>query len=117
MGLSISAYSKISQELFWLIHNELSDYEISSCYFKELNREVFINGNSKTYIPDFIYKNKIIEYDGLYWHDEIKDNRRNQFYFDNGYELLVITDNDFNRQKKPQDVVNKCVKFLRNETK
>jgi hypothetical protein len=117
INLSISSYSKISQELFWLIHKELSEDEISSCYFKELNREVFINGDSKIYIPDFMYKNKIIEYDGLYWHDKIKDNHRNQFYFENGYELLVITDNDFNRQKKPQDVVNKCVNFLRNETK
>ena len=117
LNLSISSYSKISQELFWLIYNELSDNEISSCYFKELNREVFINVGSKTHIPDFMYKNKIIEYDGSYWHDKIKDIRRNQFYFDNGYELLVITDNDFNRQKKPQDVVNKCVNFLRNETK
>jgi len=113
--LSINSYSKISQELFWLIYEKLSDDEKIFCYFKELNREVVINNDSKTYIPDFVFKNKIIEYDGSYWHDKTKDNLRDLFYINNGYKTLIVTDNDFNRQKKPKEIVDKCINFLRNE--
>jgi hypothetical protein len=115
INLSINSYSKISQELFWLIYDDLSNDEKTNCYFKELNREVFINNDNKTHIPDFVFKNKIIEYDGTYWHNKNKDELRNSFYSNNGYDLLIITDNDFNRQKKPKEVVDKCVNFLRNE--
>jgi hypothetical protein len=115
INLSINSYSKISQELFWLVYRELSDEEKTYCYFKKLNREVFINNGNKTYIPDFVFKDKIIEYDGNYWHNEIKDDLRNSFYLNNGYKLLVVSDNDFNRQKKPKEVINKCVNFLRDE--
>jgi len=115
LNLSLSSYSKISQELFWMIYDNLTEDEKKCCFFKELNREVFINSNNKTYIPDFLYKNKIIEYDGSYWHNEVKDNKRNLFYDNNGYKFLVISDNDFNRQKKPIDIVNKCINFLRDE--
>ena len=117
INLSINSYSKISQELFWLIYNDLSDNEKINCFFKELNKEVFIHNDNKFYIPDFVYKDKIIEYDGQYWHDKNKDKERDSFYFKNGYKLLKISDNDFNRQKKPKEIIIKCVNFLRDEEK
>jgi hypothetical protein len=113
--LSINACSKISQELFWLIYKQLSNEEKINCHFKELNEEISINKDGKTYIADFVYKNKIIEYDGSYWHDKDKDIIRNSFYYNNGYEVLIITDDQFNRQKKTKEVINKCVNFLKNE--
>ena len=93
----------------------MSNEEKINCHFKELNEEISINKDGKTYIADFVYKNKIIEYDGSYWHDKDKDIIRNSFYYDNGYEVLIITDEQFNRQKKTKEVINKCVNFLKNE--
>ena len=39
--------------------------------------------------------------------------KRKDFYIKNGYELLVISDTEFNRQKKPNTVVDKCLNFLK----
>jgi hypothetical protein len=113
INLSGSACSKISQELFWLVYDKLNQDEKKECFFNDLNKEILISDGEKLHIPDFVYKNKIIEYDGTFWHNLIKDENRNIFYIKNGYEVLVITDKDFNRQHKPQNIIDKCVKFLK----
>lgn len=109
--------SKISQELFWMIFEKLNSDEKSNCFFRELNKERLIKvDNLKYYFPDFILNNKIIEYDGMYWHDKKNDNIRNDFYAKNGYKLLTINEVEFNRSKKDPSVINKCLTFLRDET-
>jgi len=105
--------SKISQELFWEIYDKLKDK--SNCYFHELNKEVFLHNDGKLHFPDFVYKNKIIEYDGKYWHNKDKDDERNIFYTNLGYKLLVIDSDEYNRKKKPNNLIEKCIKFLINE--
>jgi hypothetical protein len=77
-------YSQISQDLFWEIHDKLINK--TNVYFHNLNSEFVIripesfNYINTVMIVDFKYKNKIIEYNGNYWHDCDKDNIR--------YEIL-----------------------------
>lgn len=115
-NIKTNRYSKISQKLFWNIFNNLTSDEQKLCYFKELNNEKLLKvSENKYYFPDFLFKNKIIEYDGIYWHNDEKDNIRNTYYNNNGYDYLIINENDFSRNNFNLDVINKCIKFLRNE--
>lgn len=114
-NLKTKRFSKISQELFWSIYDKLSIKD--NCYFKELNSEFFLRKNEFIFFPDFVYKNKIIEYDGIYWHDSEKDDIRNKIYEDLGYEVLIINSDEYNRKNKPKEIINKCLNFLENETK
>jgi very-short-patch-repair endonuclease len=115
-NLKTKKVSKISQKLFWLIYDELTEEEKEKCFFKELNREKLIKVNdSKYYFPDFILDKKIIEYDGSYWHNEDDDKVRNEFYNKNGFDVLCINENEFNRKTKNYDIITKCLNFLRYE--
>lgn len=111
--LKNNGVSKISQDLFWEIYKRIDDDD--NCYFNELNKEILLRNNDKIYYPDFVYKNKIIEYDGKYWHDEESDTIRNNFYINMGYEVLIVSSDEYNRNKKSEDIINKCVSFLINE--
>lgn len=113
INLSNNRVSNISQELFWSIYNQLPSK--INCYFHELNKEIFIKKDDTIYFPDFIYNNKIIEYDGLYWHNEEKDKKRNKFYEKMGYKLFIVNSNEFNRNKKDEKIITKCLKFLLDE--
>ena len=72
--LKTNGVSKISQELFWEIYNNLPNR--NNCFFHELNKEIMIRNENIIYFPDFVYGNKIIEYDGWYWHNEERDRKR-----------------------------------------
>jgi hypothetical protein len=75
-------YSKISQELFWSIYNELNENLKKNIYFSELNQEYFIRVlnsfknyykiNQTLYFLDFAikYNDKkfCIEFNGDLWH-------------------------------------------------
>lgn len=117
-----SAVSKPSQELFWMIYNSLN---LVNCYFSELNyeksiiiteddREYFSNYeklNKTRYVLDFVYNNKIIEFDGEYWHmDEEKEIAKDTFLNSKGFEILHITDKEYFNNK--QEALNRCIEFL-----
>lgn len=117
-----SAVSKPSQELFWMIYNSLN---LTECYFAELNyeksititeddRKYFSNYeklNKTRYVLDFVYDNKIIEFDGKYWHmDEEKETAKDVFLNSKGFKILHITDGEYFSDK--QETLNKCIKFL-----
>lgn len=109
-------YSKISQKLFWLIYERLNEKEKESCWFKELNKEVLVKvSEDKFYFPDFLMGKKIIEYDGKYWHQEQDDNIRNSLYEKNGYDIMIVNEDDFNRTHMCNNIIDKCINFLRNE--
>ena len=109
-------YSKISQKLFWLIYNRLTEEEKKECFFKELNNEKLLKvDENKYYFPDFVYKDKIIEYDGIYWHNIEKDVERNNYYTMLGYKFIIINEKIFNRNKIDDNVINMCIEFLKNE--
>ena len=108
--------SKISQELFWLIYEKLDEDKKKNVWFKDLNKEKYITDNNKHYyFPDFVLNNKIIEYDGKYWHTKEKDVIRNKFYNDNGYQILSINESDFRRGYKPETTIIKCLNYLNDE--
>lgn len=117
-----SAVSKPSQELFWSIYNKIS---LDDCYFSELNYEktvtitdkdkiIFSNLeklNKSRYVLDFVSKNKIIEFDGIYWHtDQEKEIAKDLFLESKGYQILHITDKEYEQDK--EEVLNKCIRFL-----
>lgn len=114
--LKANRYSKISQELFWKIYNYLEDK--SETYFHDLNNEYVIripdkyNHENTVMMLDFKYKNKIIEYNGNYWHNSEKDNIRYSILKEMGYDVLVVTSDEYNRNKKSANIVDKCLKFL-----
>lgn len=86
------------------------------------------------FVYDIVYNNKIIEYHGDFWHanpkryketdilnwpggkqisvQELwkKDQLKLQFAKDQGYEVLVVWESDFNQDK--QKVINQCIQFL-----
>ena len=127
------AYSNISQELFFsIIENEMVDKK--KCFFYLLNEEKNLEHGKDIFKPDFIYNNKIIEFFGNYWHANPKfysnfekkirrgtknysvesiwkiDEYRLNFFKKNGYEVLVIWEEDYRKDKKT--TIKKCIEFL-----
>jgi very-short-patch-repair endonuclease len=117
-NLNNKKYSKISQKLFDDIKNSLpKDLKI---YYAENNGEYFINLNDEQKInmnkfcirPDFLIDNKIIEFNGDYWHKYTKDSDNNRYEFlkSLGYDILVIQECDY--KKTPHNVLEKCLQFI-----
>jgi len=110
-------HSKISQVLFWEL-NELLDNPDDVNFFERNGEEIFyVNDNGlRTIFVDFKYGNKIIEFDGDYWHStdeqKEKDNKRDEFLKLKGYEILRIKEMDYKNNK--QMVIDECINFLKN---
>jgi len=114
-------YSKISQDLFWGIFSKLENDDRLNCYFYELNNEYvfYVWENNMTIISvDFKLGNKIIEFDGDYWHskDEQKkiDSNRDDFLVKKGY--IVKRVKEFEYMSNKDFVINNCLNFLKNGT-
>lgn len=120
--------SEISQNLFWAIYNNLETK--SNCYFNELNNEYkiyieekdkylfgddYIYLNKSRYNIDFLYGDKIIEFDGTYWHqDEYaikKDIIKDKFLLEKGYKILRIPEKDY--VENPEQTIQRCLTFLK----
>jgi len=114
-------YSKISQKIFWMIYEKLSSLEKENTYFKELNNEWYIKDVDGFYFVDFKCGNKIIEFDGIYWHknSKEKDEIRNTVYKNSGYQILIINENNLvdKKNKISNELINECVNFIKNENK
>lgn len=119
-----SGTSRPSQQLFWNVYNQLK-LEEEYCNFAELNHEKTLTisqedkqvlaeykkMNSRRYSLDFVYKDKIIEYDGAYWHSDLeKEAAKEAFLNHKGYTVLHILDDDY--QMDSQKELNKCIDFL-----
>ncbi len=114
-------YSKISQELFWSIYDEIKKFTSEGeIYFAELNKEYFFNVkrtdiNLNCINVDFKYLKKIIEFDGDYWHSSKRqielDKKRDKFLKSKGYDVLRIKECDYKKNKSR--IVKKCIKFLK----
>jgi len=111
-------YSKISQKLFWMIYHNLTNNEKMKCYFGELNEEYVFYVNTtdiKIMYVDFKLEDKIIEFDGTYWHSleesKINDKIRDNYLQSKNYKILRIKEQDFVDNNTA--VVEKCLLFLR----
>lgn len=122
ISYGFSKYSKISQEMFWDIYNQVPENMKSDIHFGELNSEKSIkienNINTKlnkyVYSMDFCFKAKNIEFDGEYWHSvegiKEKDSIRDEYIKNQGYEILRIDEMDYRKNKEM--TLEKCIKFL-----
>lgn len=117
-------YSKISQKLFWKIL-DIGKFEQKDMYFAENNGEWFIYDENRKNISkfDFKFENKIIEFNGDYWHRnpefyspvleiQQRDKYKKKLAKKNNFEILIIWENDYN--KDPKTIVEKCIQYLRN---
>jgi len=129
-------YSKISQELFWHIYDQLLPEDQDKCYFAELNKEFEYKDNilNQYFFLDFVItgnKRKVIEFNGNFWHmnPEIynesdintvtkltakehwnKDANKYKSCINRGYSVLPIWESDY--RKNNQNVINRCLNFL-----
>lgn len=127
-----SGYSKISQKMFWEVHKF---YENNNIKFEELNGEVirYDKENNRHYRYDYVdfTKQKIIEYNGDFWHCNPEQYESNhihkimnvsasylwekerlkiEWFEKRGYEVLVIWDSEY--RKYPKQTLEKCIEFL-----
>lgn len=127
-----NAHSKISQKLFWELYNDLEQLNEKNTNFFELNAECNFFKNDKLIKVDFKYQNKIIEFNGDFWHanplyykkDDIiketkasdiwqRDYNRNEWLKSAGYLILVIWENEYINY--PKETLLKCKNFIINE--
>lgn len=118
-------YSKDSQTLF-------DQFNIKESNYYTNNGEIrLVSENGKVFLYDFYWNNKIIEYNGDFWHanpkiynadDNVyfnvkaetlwkKDEIKNKLAIDKGYELLIIWENDY--KKDPIQTIQICKNFLK----
>jgi very-short-patch-repair endonuclease len=112
-------YSKISQELFISVYNELKKLGfVDKVYFAKLNENNEIHNTSNNYefrlklnnsyiLPDFFIPNLklILEFDGTYYHRDTPENKlreenRNKNIIDSGYSVIHISEKEYNENKE-----------------
>lgn len=116
--------------------NDLIDSIVKTLQIEKAKKEKWIKNKitQKAYSYDFCYKNKLIEFNGDYWHcnpmiyestyinptknisaqelwdyDKEKINTANQY----GYQVLTVWESDYN--KDPQGTIQKCINFLKED--
>lgn len=122
-----SNFSKISQELFWSIVNQLDD--LDGIYFAQLGKDKSkdLSGANNEYrlklekmvLPDFIdtTQKKVIEFNGIYWHGEVgrgnkeRHEKKIELYEKNGYKVLTICENQYRTNKS--ETIELCLNFLK----
>jgi very-short-patch-repair endonuclease len=123
-------YSKVSQNLFWCLY-DIIKHDFKGIYFAQLkNNEVDESGRNyehridigSSFIKaDFFVSdnNKIIEFDGDYWHGEERGNQqrdkeRDDKLIEAGYQVLHIKERDYNTD--PSTVIKECKDFIYDRT-
>jgi hypothetical protein len=123
-----SNFSKISQELFWNIIEQLDVCD--NIYFAQLNEnkekdnsgmnhEIVLKLNQMVIKPDFIdtKQKKIIEFDGEYWHGEVghgnkeREEKKDRTLIQQNYQVLRIGEKEYKNDK--QGTIKKCLNFLK----
>ena len=123
--------SLISLELFVLISKKIKDDK--HIYYHHHNKEKFLidTQTKKLYFYDFVYKNKIIEFNGDFWHMNPKQYTSNdinvktklratdvwehdkfkiQLAHNNNFKIKTIWESDYKNNKIT--ILNECINFL-----
>lgn len=125
---NICSYSKISQELFYQIYEKIKD-DFKEIYFATLKTgyfnkyenseyEVLAEDKVHRYFLDFYIKdnNKIIEFDGDYWHSEKRGNSAWEINRENSLKRLGFTNilriKECDYKKNPTNEINKCLEYI-----
>ena len=119
-------YSNISQELFNKINEKIvNDYKeifYATNNLEKTNNNEFLVIDPKTqkkYLLDFYIKdiNKVIEFDGDYWHGEKRGNQeRDRIREENlnrlGYtQIYRVKERDY--LKNPEQTIDECIRFIK----
>lgn len=130
-------YSVISQRLFAEVDSKLGEFAAGSKWASknfEEDIEITIDGVKKFAKPDYILSNKIIEFNGDYWHANpkfykstdfisypterilasevwLRDAKRLNAVRDLGYKIFIVWENEFNSD--PVKKIDECVAFLK----
>lgn len=134
---SNAGFSKISQELFEMIDNSIGEKAQTSKWLTkngEAEIEVEIDGNKKWVRPDYLLNNRIIEFNGDYWHANPKfhnaedtisgfrkiaiiakdiwdyDSKRKESLEKLGYKVHIVWESDFHNNK--EKIIQECKEFL-----
>ena len=136
----MKSYSDVSQELFKMIDEYLGDYSVSSRWeLKNHEFELFIQMPGYKYLTkvDYFLNNKIIEFNGTYWHadprryksGDVQHRHKEQILVDDiwncdknkqdrlrclGYDVYVVWEDDYYSDQHA--TIEKCCKFLKGET-
>jgi len=123
---SINGVSLISQKLFWDIYNSLNENEKVICKFSQLNSEkkVIVKEydknllqqykklNKNFYFFDFVLEDKIIEFDGAYYHTDIeKEKAKDAFAELKGYKIMHIEELKY--KENSEEILQQCISFLK----
>lgn len=109
------SYSKVSQDLFWKIYNQIPVECQKHTHFAELNDEyrvMYDNENRSNYFYDFCITSLkfIIEFDGTYWHSlggvKEKDQHKQKVVEEKGFTMIRVDESDYNKDK--QSIVDVC---------
>ena len=126
---NVVAYSKVSQELFNAIYAKIKD-KYQKIYYATLTNTKSINFNKNyeyevlledkihRYFLDFYVKdnNKVIEFDGDYWHGEkrgnqTRDKEREEKLKELGFiNILRVRERDY--RADPKKMIDECIKFI-----
>jgi hypothetical protein len=131
-GMHMNNFSKISMELFDNLKNFSTKYgaDEETIHLNESENKECSIWNIK---PDFIYKNKIIEFHGDRFHGNPElfadddcchpfqsnvtakdmrnnDDRRNKVLENRGYEIKIVWESDFRKNKN--EIIAECKQFL-----
>ena len=114
-------YSQVSQVLFKQVFDKIK-YDFLDIHFATRldngkNNEYRLQLDDKIILPDFFVKelNKIIEFDGVYWHRRNPENKKRELSRDksiknNGYKVLHINEDNF--KDNPDKEINRCIDFI-----
>ena len=124
-------FSKIEKCFITMLLNRLNcDWNDCRTYLNK-QMSLYDNFHQRQYYYDFCYGNKIIEFNGDYWHcnpqffdkeyyhnllhcsaQDIwnKNKTKCDFAISNGYSILIVWENDF--RKNPDAVIEKCMKYI-----
>lgn len=118
-------FSKVSQALFWAITEKRGT---DGVFFAELtpdkepdfsgkNNEITLKLSDSSCKPDYYceYTNRIIEFDGDYWHGEVRGNierekRRDHNLKECGYYVYHVKERDY--RANPEKIIKECLEFL-----
>lgn len=119
--------SRPEKELYECLKNIIGD---------ELETQFRIQHNDHGFIFDIRYRNKLIEFNGDYWHcnpqiyneyDEVnfpdgrkmaldvwtRDEKKTRIANENGFSVLVVWESDYKKNK--EDEIKRCLKYLKDE--
>ena len=111
LNSQIKQYSKISKELFDNLKCDDAYYaeeEWRITLFEDERKKL----NQIVMFVDFKLDDKIIEFDGDYWHQNSieKDKLRDSILTQRGFDVLRVKESDYKKDK--QKVLKLCLKFL-----